>query len=500
MPGVTPITAAAVARSPEEAFIPDHIVGRRLVVSTNQFRAIWLAFVAIALANSLLATTFAAVYYGGLAIRNGVLIESAGLIDIRYIPFIIAVYLVTAAVFWGVVLRVLRASVVHRRLTLRVNHDDVRSSSSSMSCGRGILSSLSRWWSHLYGTFRLELSQEAFEALFLARELVEIASQSYQAYNASRLITVPIINDFYVGVITLNCWCTPLIHWLTRRDAALQRFWYLWADILLDFVSAITIPVVLVVFRDSTSHVGGDVEYAFEAPYEDVVLIHQIRSVQQVFVVSWVDFVAKMLPFMSMLACLLHIQGLVRREEELGITGHADEIDHAISLVEPGGVGFLVITHCTDLHVPPRIRSLRNILGVELMNVTLAAWNDDASLDNAHHPYIQFATLALSNMTELPRSMDMGVPRSINLDKQMDEVTELVKATNLFTPETIAKEVDWFYGPLGLHDFYFSGQPASVIAAHIQSVLAAKLMSKASGKAMDVKLEQEAWTDRGRGS
>ncbi|KAJ0388876.1 hypothetical protein ATCC90586_011166 [Pythium insidiosum] len=101
--------------------------------------------------------------------------------------------------------------------------------------------------------------------------------------------------------------------------------------------------------------------------------------------------------------------------------------------------------------------------------------------------------------------MDMGVPRSINLDKQMDEVTELVKATNLFTPETIAKEVDWFYGPLGLHDFYFSGQPASVIAAHIQSVLAAKLMSKASGKAMDVKLEQEsansaAWTDRGRGS
>ncbi|TMW59691.1 hypothetical protein Poli38472_004760 [Pythium oligandrum] len=89
------------------------------------------------------------------------------------------------------------------------------------------------------------------------------------------------------------------------------------------------------------------------------------------------------------------------------------------------------------------------------------------------------------------RSMDMGVTRNIDLDKQMDEVTSLISDTNLFTQETIDKEIEWFYGPLGLHDFYFSGQKAEVIAAHIQSLIAAKLMSKASGKAMDVKLEQE---------
>lgn len=74
----------------------------------------------------------------------------------------------------------------------------------------------------------------------------------------------------------------------------------------------------------------------------------------------------------------------------------------------------------------------------------------------------------------------------------MDEVISLIKATNLFNDELITKEVEWFYGPLGLHDFYFSGQSASVIAQHIQSLIAAKLMSKASGKAMDVKLEQES--------
>ncbi|DAZ97165.1 TPA: hypothetical protein N0F65_004015 [Lagenidium giganteum] len=90
------------------------------------------------------------------------------------------------------------------------------------------------------------------------------------------------------------------------------------------------------------------------------------------------------------------------------------------------------------------------------------------------------------------RSMDMGVTRNIDLDKQMDEVTALLKATKLFTDDTIEKEITWFYGPLGLHDFYFSGQSSEVIAAHIQSLLAAKLMSKASGRPMDVKLEQES--------
>lgn len=99
-------------------------------------------------------------------------------------------------------------------------------------------------------------------------------------------------------------------------------------------------------------------------------------------------------------------------------------------------------------------------------------------------------------MTEPPRlvksrSMEIGVSRSIDLDKQMDQVKTLVRASGLFTDATITKEIDWFYGPLGLHDFYFSGQSPTIIAAHIQSLIAAKLMSQASGKPMDVKLEQE---------
>lgn len=87
-----------------------------------------------------------------------------------------------------------------------------------------------------------------------------------------------------------------------------------------------------------------------------------------------------------------------------------------------------------------------------------------------------------------------SISRGSTIDKQMAEVTALVQSTQLFNSDMVAKEVQWFYGPLGLHDFYFSGQSAAVIAQHIQSLIAAKLMSKASGTPMDVKLQQEAPT------
>ncbi|KAL3670726.1 hypothetical protein V7S43_003914 [Phytophthora oleae] len=89
------------------------------------------------------------------------------------------------------------------------------------------------------------------------------------------------------------------------------------------------------------------------------------------------------------------------------------------------------------------------------------------------------------------RSMDMGVARKIDISSQMEEVKSLIRSTKVFNDDAVTNEVEWFYGPLGVHDFYFLGQSPVVIAHHIQSLLAAKLMSQASNRPMDVKLEQE---------
>lgn len=89
------------------------------------------------------------------------------------------------------------------------------------------------------------------------------------------------------------------------------------------------------------------------------------------------------------------------------------------------------------------------------------------------------------------RSMDMGVARKIDTSSQMEEVKALIHSAKVFNEDTVTNEVEWFYGPLGIHDFYFVGQSPVVIAHHIQSLIAAKLMSKASNRPTDVKLEQE---------
>ncbi|CCI46082.1 unnamed protein product [Albugo candida] len=75
---------------------------------------------------------------------------------------------------------------------------------------------------------------------------------------------------------------------------------------------------------------------------------------------------------------------------------------------------------------------------------------------------------------------------------QKNKVREHIQLDGLFTQESIEREVEWFYGPLGLHDFYFIGQSPENIAKHIQSIIAAKLVSKASGRPMDIKLEQHS--------
>ena len=50
------------------------------------------------------------------------------------------------------------------------------------------------------------------------------------------------------------------------------------------------------------------------------------------------------------------------------------------------------------------------------------------------------------------------------------------------------KEINWFYGPLGLHEFYFSGNSALTIAGHIESLVASKFLSVSSGNVMELKL------------
>lgn len=62
--------------------------------------------------------------------------------------------------------------------------------------------------------------------------------------------------------------------------------------------------MILSAFEDNVNRASGG-EYAFDVPYDDVYLMNTVMTVQQVCVVSWVDFATKMTPFYSKW-CFMH--------------------------------------------------------------------------------------------------------------------------------------------------------------------------------------------------
>ncbi|EQC36938.1 hypothetical protein SDRG_05763 [Saprolegnia diclina VS20] len=93
--------------------------------------------------------------------------------------------------------------------------------------------------------------------------------------------------------------------------------------------------------------------------------------------------------------------------------------------------------------------------------------------------------------TRRSTSMEHGIYRSKDVEAQMTQVLAILSKDTLFNAASLQAEVEWFYGPLGLHEFYFLGHSPEVIASHIKSLLAAKILTKTSGQDQEFKLVQE---------
>ncbi|RQM27954.1 hypothetical protein B5M09_000870 [Aphanomyces astaci] len=87
--------------------------------------------------------------------------------------------------------------------------------------------------------------------------------------------------------------------------------------------------------------------------------------------------------------------------------------------------------------------------------------------------------------------MEQGAYHNKDIQAQIAEVGKILAQDSLFSEATLKKEIEWFYGPLGLHEFYFLGHSPATIASHIQSLIGAKVLTKASGVDQEFKLVQE---------
>ncbi|GLD95697.1 hypothetical protein PINS_up004375 [Pythium insidiosum] len=140
-----------------------------------------------------------------------------------------------------------------------------------------------------------------FDLLFVIRELVETALQSIQAANMARLLSRRWIHRFYVGIIVLNCWGTPLLRRVFRHDKPSQRLASLLGDIVLDFFSVVLVPVYLFqVYVRYYDPVRTD--FPSLLWYQDVWLITFLHEIQLVVLTSWADAASRLVFSLNLVA------------------------------------------------------------------------------------------------------------------------------------------------------------------------------------------------------
>lgn len=152
-----------------------------------------------------------------------------------------------------------------------------------------------------------------FELRFLVREFVEMLSQSLQVFAASKLIAKQWINHIYVVIVFLNSFSTPLVKHFTHRSPALERLMCLTADLSLDLVTSLVVPLIIALpyyaVFDTTTF-----SFPIVNLYNPSWFIKLVMENRQVFVRNELDMILKVAPHMSIYGCLGSIQSLVHRK------------------------------------------------------------------------------------------------------------------------------------------------------------------------------------------
>ncbi|KAI9467858.1 Glutamate/Leucine/Phenylalanine/Valine dehydrogenase-domain-containing protein [Zychaea mexicana] len=77
-------------------------------------------------------------------------------------------------------------------------------------------------------------------------------------------------------------------------------------------------------------------------------------------------------------------------------------------------------------------------------------------------------------------------------EDQMVQVCAHIEQTGFMPKDLIQNEVAWFYGNLGIDDFYFALEPVETIANHVMALYGAKMLAFTRNEnALDIKLEKE---------
>ncbi|GAB9465339.1 hypothetical protein Gpo141_00002749 [Globisporangium polare] len=138
--------------------------------------------------------------------------------------------------------------------------------------------------------------------------VVEVGLQTFQAFKLSHLVATPWINRLMVSVIVANCWFIPVVSVVFRkRMPTFVKVVHLAFDSTLEIVYGMAIPLAIFYpyFRDA-NHILHD--NPFINFYMDTWFINAFAENKQIYVTSWIDFLSKMAPGVSLFLRLFSLQ------------------------------------------------------------------------------------------------------------------------------------------------------------------------------------------------
>ncbi|KAJ0406002.1 hypothetical protein ATCC90586_001348 [Pythium insidiosum] len=203
----------------------------------------------------------------------------------------------------------------------------------SASTAKALLTSISRWILFVLGRRGLlGVESPHFEVVFLVRETVEIISQIVQLHNLSGLLSVAWINDVLVALVTLDCWSTPVLQHVYRRQPTLQRVLCVTCDILLTFSTCVVIPFLIFVpfaleFEYDTF------TFSDETLYNDRLFANLVLQSRAVFALSAVDGFTKLVPHIGIFGGLRAVRGFLRPSLTARDSGKAERLNGSVDAV-----------------------------------------------------------------------------------------------------------------------------------------------------------------------
>lgn len=159
----------------------------------------------------------------------------------------------------------------------------------------------------------MSVQSKYFNYLFLIRETIEIASQSFQMRNSAELLARPWLNAFFLSLVVVNCWSTPILQHALAHSTGLERVMCLILDGFLDAGSAIFIPLVVILPYAQTFDTTA---FAFPSDllYDPQWFVNMVRENRMLFAMSKSDLFSKLVPHHSLYSCLKNIKKFIVRK------------------------------------------------------------------------------------------------------------------------------------------------------------------------------------------